>query len=208
MAELKRLEEAFPEFITPDSPTQRIGEQPVEGFPTAEHRWPMLSIENCYDVDGLREFDERVRKLLPGEKIEYVAELKIDGVSMSVRYNGGKYQQAVTRGDGFRGDDVTAQVKTIRSLPLTIPLTEDVEVRGEVYLPYESFQKINEEREKTASLFLPIPEMPLLAPSGCSTRKKSPVVVSIFSFIIFLSTVRKCPPSGKICSNLRNLALR
>ncbi|HNT01378.1 MAG TPA: NAD-dependent DNA ligase LigA, partial [Candidatus Saccharicenans sp.] len=79
MAELKRLEEAFPEFITPDSPTQRIGERPVEGFPTIEHRWPMLSIENCYDVDGLREFDERIKKLLPDEKIEYVAELKIDG---------------------------------------------------------------------------------------------------------------------------------
>jgi len=152
MAELMRLEEAFPEFITPDSPTQRIGERPVEGFPTIAHRWPMLSIENCYDIDGLREFDERIKKLLPGEKIEYVAELKIDGVSMSIRYNGGKYQQAVTRGDGFRGDDVTAQVKTIRSLPLTISLTEDVEVRGEVYLPYESFKKsMRKEKKRRAS---------------------------------------------------------
>jgi len=153
MAELQALEEAFPEFITPDSPTRRIGEQPVEGFPTVEHRWPMLSIENCYNIEGLKEFDERVRKLLPGEKIEYVAELKIDGMSMSIRYQAGKYQQAVTRGDGFRGDEVTAQVKTIHSLPLTISLTDEVEVRGEVYLPYESFKKINEEREKPASRF-------------------------------------------------------
>lgn len=148
MAELRRLEEAYPEFITPDSPTQRVGEKPVEGFPTVEHRRPMLSLDNCYDVEELKEFDERIRKLLPGEKIEYVCELKIDGLSISITYLDGRYHQAVTRGDGFRGDDVTAQVKTIRSLPLTIPAKGEVEVRGEVYLSYEAFRKINQEREK------------------------------------------------------------
>ncbi|HOE13409.1 MAG TPA: NAD-dependent DNA ligase LigA [Candidatus Saccharicenans sp.] len=208
MAELKRLEKAFPEFITPDSPTQRIGEQPVEGFPTVEHRWPMLSIENCYDVDGLREFDERVRKLLPGEKIEYVAELKIDGVSMSVRYNGGKYQQAVTRGDGFRGDDVTAQVKTIRSLPLTIPLTEDVEVRGEVYLPYESFQKINEERGKNGEPLFANPRnatagsIRLLDPKEVARRR-----LDIFLYYIFING-QEMPSQWENLQQLKKLGFK
>jgi len=188
MAELQDLEEAFPEFITPDSPTRRIGEQPVEGFPTVEHRWPMLSIENCYDIEGLKEFDERVRKLLPGEKIEYVTELKIDGLSMSIRYDGGRYRQAVTRGDGFRGDEVTAQVKTIHSLPLIISLTDDVEVRGEVYLPYDSFKKINEEREKNGE---PLFANPRNAAAG-SIRLLDPREVArrhldLFLYYIFIN---------------------
>jgi len=208
MAELKRLEEAFPEFITPDSPTQRIGEQPVEGFPTIEHRWPMLSIENCYDVDGLREFDERIKKLLPDEKIEYVAELKIDGVSMSIRYNGGKYQQAVTRGDGFRGDDVTAQVKTIRSLPLTISLTEDVEVRGEVYLPYKSFKKINEEREKNGELPFANPRnatagsVRLLDPKEVARRR-----LDIFLYYIFING-QEMPSQWENLQQLKKLGFK
>ncbi|HPB59537.1 MAG TPA: NAD-dependent DNA ligase LigA [Candidatus Saccharicenans sp.] len=208
MAELKRLEEAFPEFITPDSPTQRIGEQPVEGFPTIEHRWPMLSIENCYDVDGLREFDERIKKLLPDEKIEYVAELKIDGVSMSIRYNGGKYQQAVTRGDGFRGDDVTAQVKTIRSLPLTISLTEDVEVRGEVYLPYKSFKKINEEREKNGELPFANPRnatagsIRLLDPREVARRR-----LDIFLYYIFING-QEMPSQWENLQQLKKLGFK
>ncbi|MDD8020584.1 MAG: NAD-dependent DNA ligase LigA [Acidobacteriota bacterium] len=188
MAELQSLEEAFPEFITPDSPSQRIGEKPVEGFRTIEHRWPMLSIENCYDIGGLKEFDERVRKLLPEEKIEYVAELKIDGVSMSVKYREGRYQQAVTRGDGFRGDEVTAQVKTIRSLPLTVDPAGDIEVRGEVYLPYDSFKQINEQREKTGE---PLFANPRNAAAG-SIRLLDPKEVArrhldIFLYYIFIN---------------------
>ena len=208
MAELKSLEEAFPEFINLDSPTQRIGEQPVEGFPTVEHRWPMLSIENCYNVDGLKEFDERVRKLLPGEKIEYVAELKIDGISMSIRYNGGRYQQAVTRGDGFRGDDVTAQVKTIHSLPLTIPLTDDVEVRGEVYLPYNSFKKINEERELNGE---PLFANPRNATAG-SIRLLDPREVArryldIFLYFIFISG-QEMPSQWENLQQLKKLGFK
>lgn len=188
MAELKRLEEAFPEFITPDSPTQRVGEKPVEGFLTVEHRRPMLSIENCYDVEGLKEFDERIRKLLPKEKIEYVAELKIDGLSISITYRDGRYQQAVTRGDGFRGDDVTAQVKTIRSLPLSIPITDEVEVRGEIYLPYESFKKINQEREKKGEPLFANPRnaaagsIRLLDPREVASRN-----LDIFLYYIFIN---------------------
>jgi DNA ligase (NAD+) len=145
--ELQDLERRFPDLITPESPTQRIGEKPVEGFPTITHRLPMLSLDNCYTIEELRDFEGRVQKLLPEETIEYVAELKIDGLSTSIHYRGGKYAQALTRGDGFRGDDVSANVKTIRSLPLVISDRRQVEVRGEVYLPFESFRQINREQE-------------------------------------------------------------
>ena len=152
--ELGRLEGQFPELVTPESPTQRVGEKPVEGFPTVRHKLPMLSMDNVYSVREFEEFEQRVRKLLPGQQIEYVAELKIDGLGISILYRGGKYVQAVTRGDGVQGDDVTANVKTIRSLPLVIPDAREVEVRGEIYLPFESFQKINREREaKEEALF-------------------------------------------------------
>ena len=113
--ELEDLEALFPELITSDSPTQRVGEKPAEGFPTVRHRIPMMSIDNVYSVEEFREFDERTRKLLPGQALEYVAELKIDGLSMSIIYRGGHFAQAVTRGDGVQGDDVTANVRTIRS---------------------------------------------------------------------------------------------
>lgn len=152
--ELGELEEQFPKLITPESPTRRVGEQPLEGFVSVEHRTPMLSLDNCYSVEELGEFEERVQKLLPSQKIEYVAELKIDGLGISIIYRDGKYSQAITRGDGLKGDDVTPNVKTIRSLPLTIRNPREIEVRGEVYLPFDSFKKINKEREeKGESLF-------------------------------------------------------
>jgi DNA ligase (NAD+) len=145
--ELQDLEQRFPELITPESPTQRVGEMPVEGFPSVPHRLPMLSLDNCFTVEELRDFEGRIRRLLPGETVDYVAELKIDGLSISILYRDGKYAQALTRGDGLRGDDVTANIKTIRSLPLVIGDRSEVEVRGEVFLPFESFRKINREQE-------------------------------------------------------------
>ena len=145
--ELQDLERRFPDLITPESPTQRVGEKPIEGFPTVTHRLPMLSLDNCYSVEELRDFEGRIRKLLPEQTIEYVTELKIDGLSISILYRGGKYVQALTRGDGLRGDDVSANVKTIRSLPLVIGDRREVEVRGEVFLPFESFRQINREQE-------------------------------------------------------------
>lgn len=208
MAELKRLEEAYPEFITPDSPTQRVGEKPVEGFPTIEHKRPMLSIENCYNEDEFREFDERIRKLLPGEKIEYVAELKIDGLSMSIMYRDGHYQQAATRGDGFRGDDVTPQVKTIRSLPLSIPIKDEVEVRGEVYLPYESFKKINQEREKRGEPLFANPRnaaagsIRLLDPKEVAGRK-----LDIFLYYIFING-QEMPSQWENLQQLKKLGFK
>jgi len=147
MKELRDLEERHPELADPESPTRRIGEKPVDGFPAVAHARPMLSIENCYEEQGLRDFDERVRKLLPGESVAYVCELKIDGIGISLHYDSGRFLRAVTRGDGTRGDDVTAGIRTIRSLPLSVPEHHPLEVRGEVFLSFAAFRKINRERE-------------------------------------------------------------
>ncbi len=148
MKELYGLEKRFPELATPDSPTQRVGEQPIDGFLSVEHKNPMLSLDNCYTKEELKDFEERIQKIIPADEISYVAELKIDGLGISVFYRNGKFAQAITRGDGFRGDDVTANVKTIRSFPLSIPQSRELEVRGEIYLPFDSFKKINQRREK------------------------------------------------------------
>ncbi len=145
--ELEALEADHPELITPESPTQRVGEQPIEGFTTVEHRLPMLSLDNCYSPEELTDFQDRIRKLIPDEPLRYVVELKIDGLGISIFYREGKFAQAITRGDGQRGDDVTHNVKTIKSLPLTIAELSEVEVRGEIYMPFLSFQHLNQERQ-------------------------------------------------------------
>src|SRR5437867_7663314 len=118
--ELRKLETDNPELITPDSPTQRVGGQPIEGFVTVKHREPMLSIDNTYSADELREFDRRVRKLLDGEPVTYVVELKIDGLAISLTYEDGLFTVGATRGDGERGDDVTHNLKTVGGLPLRL----------------------------------------------------------------------------------------
>jgi DNA ligase (NAD+) len=148
LRELRDLEARFPELVTPESPTQRVGEKPLAGFPSVAHASPMLSIDNCYNEAELREFEDRVRKLLPGETVAYTAELKIDGLGISVRYRDGRFDRAVTRGDGVRGDEVTGNVRTIRSFPLAIEERRDVEVRGEIYLPFAAFRALNKAREE------------------------------------------------------------
>lgn len=180
--ELKDLEALYPDLITPDSPTQRVGEKPVAGFPTVTHALPMLSLENCYTVEELREFEERIRKLLPGQPIAYTAELKIDGLGISIVYRNGRFDRAVTRGDGFRGDDVTANVKTIRSLPLNIKERRDVEVRGEIFLPFDSFQKLNKKQEEEGR---PLFANPRNAASG-SIRQLDPREVASRNLDVFL----------------------
>lgn len=148
-AELKELEAAHPVLITPDSPTQRVGGEPIDGFATVRHREPMLSIDNTYSPDELREFDRRVRKLLPNEAITYAVELKIDGVAISLIYENGQFTVGATRGDGEMGDDVTHNLKTLRELPLSLPETAaHIEVRGEVYMNREELVRINRERAK------------------------------------------------------------
>jgi len=148
---LRQLEEKHPEFLTPDSPTQRVGGRPAEGFPEFIHRRPMLSLDNSYNIDELRAFDQRCRKLAAGREIEYVTELKIDGLSLSIHYDNGIFRRGVTRGDGFRGEDVTANVRTIRSVPLKVrdgftKAGPQIEARGEAYLPRRVFERINAER--------------------------------------------------------------
>jgi DNA ligase (NAD+) len=148
MNQLKKLETEHPEFITPDSPTQRVGELPVDGFPTATHRTPMISLDNAYNFEELDAFHERVLRIVGNRKIDYLAELKIDGTSVSMVYENGKLARAVTRGDGTRGDVVTTNIRTIRSVPLSLPekwqKTSYFEARGEVYLSRTRFAELNE----------------------------------------------------------------
>lgn len=154
MAELKALEAAHPELVTPDSPTQRVSGQPIEGFVSVTHRLPMLSIDNTYNEAEVREFDARIRRSLGARTIHYLVDPKVDGVAMSIRYERGKLVLAATRGDGFRGDDVTNNVRAIRSVPLSLQndnIPEVLEVRGEVYWPRKSFAAYNTMR-KAANL--------------------------------------------------------
>ena len=150
---LKKLEDQHPEYVTPDSPTQRVGGRPAEGFAKVVHRRPMLSLDNSYNIDELRAFDQRCRRLADGRAFEYVAELKIDGLSMSLLYEKGILVRGLTRGDGQTGEDVTQNARTIRTVPLRIrsqakSLGDDVEVRGEVFYPRQVFERINAEREE------------------------------------------------------------
>ena len=148
MQKLQELEKAHPELVTPDSPTQRVGGQPLTEFRQVRHRVPMLSIDNTYNEDNLREFDTRTRRLLKGEKPQYVVEQKIDGVSVTLLYEGGQLTLGATRGDGLRGDDVTHNVRTIRDIPLRLRTDhhrapEVLEVRGEVYLTATELSRLN-----------------------------------------------------------------
>lgn len=149
MSELIRLEEQHPEIITPDSPSQRVSGQPTSAFETVTHRYPMLSLSNTYNEQDFREFDKRVRAVLD-TPYSYVAELKIDGLAISLIYENGRFVRGATRGDGVQGDDISNNLRTIRSIPLNIRPVEGTpasfEVRGEVYLPRPNFDKINAQR--------------------------------------------------------------
>lgn len=151
---LKDMESENPELVTSDSPTQRVGGKPAKNFPTVKHLVPMMSLDNTYSADEVRQFDERVRKNLPGEKVEYVVELKFDGVSISLVYKNGKWAWGSTRGDGEKGDDVSANLKTIRSIPLSLmaasaKMPGAIEVRGEIYMTKKALEKLNKEKESS-----------------------------------------------------------
>lgn len=148
--ELVGLEAQYPELITPDSPTQRVGGAPSQEFPTFVHRVPMLSLDNTYSEDELREFERRIFRQVGARALDYVAELKIDGLSMALHYQGGRLARGVTRGDGVRGDDVTPNVRAIKAVPLALQgrdVPDELEVRGEVYFPRSRFEAMNRERE-------------------------------------------------------------
>ena len=162
MKELQRLEAEHPNLITPDSPTQRVGGKPREGVVKVPHSSPMLSLDNTYNVEELRNWERRVHELSGRKDIEYVCELKLDGMSLALVYEDGKLARGITRGDGAVGEDVTLNVRTVRSVPLSIPreklkkegIPADFEVRGELLMPIAAFKKVNEEREQQGfSLF-------------------------------------------------------
>ncbi len=150
LEQLQALEAQYPSLVRSDSPTHRVGGTVAKGFESVTHRFPMLSLGNTYNAQELLDFDQRVQKGLEGQTYEYICELKFDGVALSVWYNNGVIVRGVTRGDGVRGDDITANVKTIRTLPLRVDATgmpEEFEIRGEGFLPLSSFEAINKERE-------------------------------------------------------------
>jgi DNA ligase (NAD+) len=162
MNELKKLEAENPKLITPDSPTQRVGGKPREGFVKARHSSPMLSLDNTYNEEDLRNWERRVHELSGRNDIDYVCELKLDGMSLALQYEDGQLARGITRGDGNIGEDVTLNVRTVRSIPLSIPkdklkkagIPATFEVRGEMLMPLTSFKKMNEEREaRGLSLF-------------------------------------------------------
>ena len=156
MQQLKDLESQHPSLVTPDSPTQRVGGKPREGFVKVPHSSPMLSLDNTYNEEELRDWERRVHELTGRSDVDYVCELKLDGMSLALTYQDGKLARGVTRGDGTVGEDVTLNVRTVRSIPLSIPkerlkkagIPPDFEVRGELLMPTASFKKINEERER------------------------------------------------------------
>ena len=193
--ELERLEAENPDLVTPDSPTQRVGGTTVDGFATVEHIVPMLSLDNAYNNDELRAFDERVRKGagLGDARVAYVAELKIDGLSIALTYEDGRLVRGATRGDGVRGEEVTPNVRTIRAIPLSLkaPIAGRIEVRGEVYLPRAQFERINREREDEGE---PLFQNPRNAAAG-TMRNLEPSLVakrrlSAFTYQIVI------PPEG------------
>jgi len=204
MRELEALEAEHPELVTTDSPTQRVGAKPAEKFASVQHKTPMLSLANAFSADDLRAFDQRVRRFLGldrGEvkadqllRVDYVCELKIDGLAVSLTYENGRLARGATRGDGFTGEDVTQNLRTIRSIPLTLKLRagekasvplkipSDFEVRGEVYMPLSSFQELNRIQEAEGK---PLFANPRNAAAG-SVRQLDPKITAQRSLDIFL----------------------
>jgi len=186
MQQLIQLEAAHPELITPDSPTQRVGGQVQQGFQAVPHRVPMLSLGNAFGEADLREFDRRVRTNLPGEEVEYVVELKIDGLAVSLWYENGLLVRGATRGNGEYGEDITANLRTVKAIPLR--LKEDVpflEVRGEAYMPKDSFVRLNEAREEAGE---PLFANPRNAAAG-SLRQLDPGVTASRNLSIFMYAI-------------------
>lgn len=193
---LAELETKYPELITPDSPTQRVGEEATEGFPSVEHQFPMLSLDNTYSSDELLDFDDRVRRGLREESFQYTVEPKIDGLAVSLRYLKGLFTQGSTRGNGLIGDEITPNLKTIRSIPLRLLKDGELgelEVRGEVYLSKKAFEELNERK-------LELGEQPFANPRNAaagSLKHLDPKVVAERNLDIFVHTLitplKSCP---------------
>ena len=200
---LDELERQFPQLITLNSPTQRIGGQPVKEFKTVEHKIKMLSLANTYSEDEVREFDKRVKKVV-GEDVKYEVTLKVDGVAVTLHYRNGQLVLGATRGDGVRGDDITQNLRMIRSIPLKL-LTDDkelvnIEVRGEVFLPKKSFEKLNRKREEKG---VPVFANPRNAAAGTLKLLDSKVVAKR-GLDIFIHTIPR-KPGAKYSSHYKTL---
>ncbi|EPZ38200.1 NAD-dependent DNA ligase LigA [Anoxybacillus ayderensis] len=180
MRKLMELEEQYPQYKTPDSPSQRVGGAPLEAFQKVTHRVPMLSLSNAFNEGDLRDFDRRVRQEV-GD-VRYVCELKIDGLAVSLRYEDGYFVQGATRGDGTTGEDITENLKTIRSLPLRLRKQVTIEVRGEAYMPRKSFEKLNEKRKMNGEELFANPRN---AAAG-SLRQLDPKIVASRQLDIFV----------------------
>ena len=205
MRELQDLESKHPELITPDSPSQRVGGEPVKEFPTVRHELPMLSLANTYSEEEIRDFDRRVKGLLKGEKYRYVCELKFDGVSLSLHYRGGVLARGVTRGDGTQGDDITKNVRTIRSIPLRLGARgaemSDCEVRGEVLMYRDEFNAMNEEREAAGEKTFINPRNSVAG----TVKLQDPRIVASRPLRFFAYYLR--PKQGALDSHFENLRL-
>ena len=180
MDRLAELETAHPELDSPDSPTKKVGGEPIEGFNTVEHRQPMLSIDNCYDLDAVSDFDERLRKLLELDEIDYSIEYKIDGVALALIYENGRLTRALTRGDGARGDDVTHNARVIGGVPLRLDIEKPpaiLEIRGEALISNTDFAALRAAQEAAGEVLYANPRntsagaLKLLDPALCAARK-------------------------------------
>ncbi|MEK6529985.1 MAG: NAD-dependent DNA ligase LigA, partial [candidate division NC10 bacterium] len=192
--ELRALEEAHPDLITPDSPTQRVAGQPVEVFASVEHKVAMLSLDNAMEPAELKEFEARLRRALPGTHFEYVCEPKVDGLGVALLYERGRFVRGATRGDGRVGEEITQNLRTVKSIPLTLrgKLAElkALEVRGEVYMPRAAFSKLNAELEEAGE---PTFANPRNAAAG-AVRQKDPAITAKRPLDIFLYHVSHADP--------------
>lgn len=182
MRELEELEGRYPELREADSPTLKVGGEPLEAFGTVAHRLPMLGLDNAFDEAELRDFDGRVRRGTGAERVDYACELKIDGLAVSLQYSGGLFSRGATRGDGFTGEDITANLRTLRQLPLRLPGAAALEARGEVYISRADFETMNRQREERG-------EPPFANPRNCaagSLRQLDPKVTAARPLKIFI----------------------
>jgi len=226
LRELQSFERQYPDFITPDSPTQRVGATPLDAFESVAHTLPMLSLDNGFDESEIREFDTRIRKLLPPqEKIEYITEPKFDGLAVELVYEGGRFTVGSTRGDGMVGENITQNLKTIKTVPLRLidrklPIPERLEVRGEVVFPVHAFEALNKRREQSGE---PLFANPRNAAAG-SLRQLNPKITASRSLEIFFHSIGqvightfeshsqfldsisawglRCTPDRRLCQNL------
>ncbi len=208
--ELKTLEDRFPEYITPDSPTQRVGSVLSGKFAKVKHITPKRSLQDAFSEEDVRNWYERIEKLVPGQNINFVCELKIDGLNLTLHYKDGKYVRAITRGDGIEGEDITHTVRTVEAVPLELNEPVDLEVSGEIYMPKSSFQKLNEEQKRKGEEVFANPRN---AAAG-SVRQLDPQVtaernLSVFFYEMGQNNVRNAPKTQQhVLERFQDLGLK